>query len=372
MAEVRLDHVTKQYGNKKALSDLSFRCEDGKFFFLLGPSGAGKTTTLRVIAGFEAVTEGDIYIGDRLINDLEPKDRNVAMAFEAYALYPHWTVFENLAFPLRSPIRKGQYTEEDIKKRVTKIAELLQIGELLDRMPTQLSGGQKQRVALGRALVRQPDVFLLDEPIAHLDAKLRHHMHGELKAMQMDFGTTAIYTTPDHIEALSMADQIGVINHGEIQQIGTPYEVYHSPSNRFVAGFIGDPPMNFFDSKFTSVNGDFALAFNESNIIIGVQSSSQLQNIAAESVMVGIRPTDIEVSHTAAEDFPFVGKVYVTELVGREEVMTLESNGSRFQVKVNAGFKARIGQTIYFGFNKNKFYYFDKSSEKSLLSREIV
>src|SRR4030067_1989298 len=177
MAEVRLDHVTKQYGNKKALSDLSFRGADGKFFFLLGPSGAGKTTTLRVIAGFEAVTEGDIYIGDRLINDLEPKDRNVAMAFEAYALYPHWTVFENLAFPLRSPIRKGQYTEEDIKKRVTKIAELLQIGELLDRMPTQLSGGRKQRVALGRALVRQPDVFLLDEPIAPLDAQLRPHMH---------------------------------------------------------------------------------------------------------------------------------------------------------------------------------------------------
>lgn len=366
MAEVRLDHVTKQFGNKKALNDLSFRCEDGKFFFLLGPSGAGKTTTLRVIAGFETVTEGEIFIGDRLINDLEPKDRNIAMAFEAYALYPHWTVFENLAFPLRSPLRKNQYTEEDVKKRVSKIAELLQIGELLDRMPTQLSGGQKQRVALGRALVRQPDVFLLDEPIAHLDAKLRHHMRGELKAMQMEFGTTAIYTSPDHIEALSMADQICVINQGEVQQIGTPYEVYHSPSNRFVASFIGDPPMNFFSSKFTSVNGDLALTFNESKIVIGSQSSSQLQNISVESVLVGIRPNDIDVSRTATEGFPYVGKVYVTELVGREEVMTLESNGSRFQVKVHAGFKANIGQTIYFRFNVNKLYYFDESSGKSL------
>ncbi len=366
MAEVRLEKVTKRFGDKEAVRDLSFRCRDGEFFFILGPSGAGKTTTLRVIAGLELADEGEIYIGDQLVNDREPGDRNVAMAFETYALYPHLTVFDNLAFPLRAPSQAKRFTEEDVARRVKRIAGLLQIGELLGRMPTQLSGGQKQRVALGRALVREPDVFLLDEPIAHLDAKLRHHMRAELKAMQKEFGTTAIYTTPDQLEALSMADEIGVIREGQLQQIGTPQEIYKSPANRFVASFVGDPPMNFFSCQLVADNGQTALQLKAFTIPITGEIRGRLASHPADTVLLGIRPSDIDVALTPLDGYALPAVVYVSERVGRSEVLTLQLGGDTLKVKVAAGFGADIGQTVYLRFATDKIHLFDEKTEVAL------
>jgi multiple sugar transport system ATP-binding protein len=251
MAKIILKNIYKQYkeGKVQALQDLSLECEDGKFFCLLGPAGAGKTTTIKLIAGNEPVDRGSIFLDDTDVTNLEPKDRNIAVAYETYALYPHLTVRENLRFPLEAPIRKNEFSSSEKDTRVVEIANLLGIGELLERFPRQLSGGQRQRVALGRALVRNPKAYLLDEPIAHLDAKLRHRMRGELKRIQMDLGITTLYTTPDQLEALSLADHIAVINNGAIEQIGTPDEVYNKPANGFVARFVGDPPMNMLESN---------------------------------------------------------------------------------------------------------------------------
>ncbi|MBC7189910.1 ATP-binding cassette domain-containing protein, partial [Candidatus Aerophobetes bacterium] len=248
MAEVILKGVYKRYGRVEAVKNLNLHIKDKEFFCLLGPSGCGKSSTLRMIAGLEEISEGIIKIGNRIINNLEPKDRDVAMVFENYALYPHMTVYENLSYPLKG---RGM-TSSEIDKRVRYIAGLLQIAELLDRKPRQLSGGQKQRVALGRAIVRNPQVFLMDEPISHLDAKLRTLMRAELKRLQRELNTTTIYATPDQREAIAMADTIAIINKGEIQQIGTPLEIFNFPANEFVAGFTGEPPMNLFDCSVES------------------------------------------------------------------------------------------------------------------------
>ncbi len=252
MADVVTQSLTKRFGKTVAVDQLSFACQDGELFVLLGPSGAGKTTTLNLIAGLVEPTSGKIFIGGRDAATLEPGDRDVAMAFESYALYPHFSVYENLAFPLRSPRTAGRYTPKALDERVRAIAGMLEIDELLGRMPTQLSGGQKQRVALGRALVREPAVFLLDEPIAHLDAKLRNRMHAELRRIQKQLGTTTIYATPDYAEAMAMADRLAVAHEGRAVQVGPPLEVYFNPANEFVARFMGDPPMNFFDCEIVS------------------------------------------------------------------------------------------------------------------------
>ena len=253
MARVLLQNVWKRYGKVEAVKEVTFEVRDHEFFCLLGPSGCGKSSTLRMIAGLEEISEGEIYIGDRVVNRVEPKDRDVAMVFESYALYPHKTVYDNMAFPLR--IRKGQYTEAQIKERVTHAAKILEINELVNRYPRQLSGGQKQRVAIGRAIVREPQVFLMDEPISHLDAKLRTQMRGELKHLQKVLKSTMVYVTHDQLEAMSMADRIAIMYRGVLQQVGTPDEVFNHPVNNIVAGFIGDPPMNFIDCRL-KVEGD--------------------------------------------------------------------------------------------------------------------
>jgi len=367
MAEVRLDKVTKRYGDNIAVDELSLHCNDSEFFFILGPSGAGKTSILKMIAGLTTVDGGSIYLGDKLVNDLEPGLRNVAMAFEAYALYPHLTVFENIAFPLRAPIRRKQFTETEVKARVQRIGELLRIDELLERMPTQLSGGQKQRVALGRALIRETGAFLLDEPIAHLDAKLKHHMRAELKSMQKGLGTTAIYTTPDQLEALSMADTIAVINQGKLHQIGTPLEVYNHPADRFVAHFVGDPPMNFLASsgRLKAEEGKTFLQVDGFRIDISPRLQDLIAQQSRDRFHIGIRPSDITMSH-ADRGTGWEGEVYLVEQVGRSHIFTIQVNDDMLKVKVPLDFEADVGDKLWLSFKSDKIYLFDEDSDKSI------
>ncbi|MBQ6671738.1 MAG: ABC transporter ATP-binding protein, partial [Spirochaetales bacterium] len=252
---IRLENVVKKFGKKEVIHNINLETREGEFSFLLGPSGAGKTTILNLIAGIAPLTSGNIYIGDKLVNNLKPMDRNVAIAFESYALYPDKTVYENMAFPLNAPIRKKDLTEEQKKARVMEFAELLQIADLIDRYPRELSGGQRQRVALGRTLVRTPSVYLLDEPIAHLDAKLRHQMRSELKQLQIKMGIPFICTSPDQAEAVAMADRIFLLNAGRIEQEGSSRELYFHPKNEFVALMLGEPKMNIVKMDFRCENG---------------------------------------------------------------------------------------------------------------------
>ena len=367
MAEVRLDKVRKTYGDNVAVEELTLHCKNSEFFFILGPSGAGKTSILKMIAGLTSVDGGEIYIDDRVVNDLEPGLRNVAMAFEAYALYPHLSVFENIAFPLRAPVRRNQFSEAEVKERVQRIGKLLRIDELLQRMPTQLSGGQKQRVALGRALIREPEAFLLDEPIAHLDAKLRHHMRAELKAMQKQFGTTAIYTTPDQLEALSMADTIAVIDAGKLHQVGTPLEIYNRPADEFVARFVGDPPMNFLTAPGSPRSNGTETYLDIDGLRIDL--SPRIQSIVAqqsrERLHVGIRPSDITLAH-AGIGTGWAGEVYLIEQVGRSHIFTIRIKNDMLKAKAPLDFEAAVGDLLNLSFNADKIYLFDEGTEKSI------
>jgi len=368
MAEVLLNKATKRYGDHVAVNELSLHCKDSEFFFILGPSGAGKTSTLKMIAGLTTVDGGQIRIGNRLVNDLEPGLRNVAMAFETYALYPHLTVFENIAFPLRAPIRAKQFSESDIRARVQRVGEVLRMGELLDRMPTQLSGGQKQRVALGRALIREPDVFLLDEPIAHLDAKLRHHMRAELKSMQRRFGTTSIYTTPDQLEALSMADTIAVINEGVLHQIGPPLEIYNRPADDFVARFVGDPPMNFLSSpgRLIAEGDEVSLELDGLRVRVAPRIQAILAGQSRQELRVGVRPSDIRLAR-GQDGAGWSGEVYLVEQVGRSHVFTIKVNRDMLRVKTPLEFRAAVGDRVQIAFEPDKVYLFDAGSGRSVL-----
>src|SRR2546423_12971435 len=260
LARVEIKGLRKEFEGTVAVEGLNLSIKDKEFVVLLGPSGCGKTTTLRCVAGLEDADAGEIYIGDQLVNELDPKDRNVAMVFQSYALYPHMTVYGNMAFPLEN----ARVAEREINERVNRTARLLQIEALLSRKPAQLSGGQRQRVALGRAIVREPSVFLMDEPLSNLDAQLRVHMRAELKRLQKDLGVTTIYVTHDQVEAMTMGDRIAILNHGELQQYDTPRRVYVHPSNHFVAGFVGSPPINSIECTLTKEGildaGDFQLA----------------------------------------------------------------------------------------------------------------
>ncbi|WP_297487983.1 ABC transporter ATP-binding protein, partial [Thermococcus sp.] len=291
MAEVQLINVWKVFGGFTAVKDMNLHVKDREFMILLGPSGCGKTTTLRMIAGLEEPTKGRIYIGDRLVADPEkdvfvpPRDRDVAMVFQSYALYPHMSVYDNIAFPLK--LRKVPKSEVD--KRVREVAEMLGLSELLNRKPRELSGGQRQRVALGRAIVRKPRVFLMDEPLSNLDAKLRVRMRAELKRLQRQLGVTTVYVTHDQVEAMTMGDRIAVINAGQLQQVGSPEEVYHKPANTFVAGFIGSPPMNFLEGTLTE---DGFVDFGEFRLKLLPDQFEVLreENLIDKTITFGIRP----------------------------------------------------------------------------------
>jgi multiple sugar transport system ATP-binding protein len=323
MAEVRLENVCKHFDDVVAVDNFNMSIRDKEFVVLVGPSGCGKTTTLRMIAGLESITSGDVFIGDNLINKLPAKDRNIAMVFQNYALYPHMSVFENMAFSLENRHRP----KDEIKQRVQEAAEILGIEHLLSRKPKQLSGGQRQRVAVGRAIVRKPEVFLFDEPLSNLDAKLRVQTRLELKKLHERLATTAVYVTHDQIEAMTMGDRIVVMRDGLIQQIGSPLELYDTPANKFVGGFIGSPAMNFFDADLIREGDGLALQSGDVRLDLPADKSGQLADYRHQQIAVGIRPEDLSVTadHTAGQTIQ--GSVEVVEPVGNETYVALNAGG---------------------------------------------
>ncbi len=364
MAEVRLTNLWKKYGDVEAVKDLSLVCQDKEFLCLLGPSGCGKTSTLRMIAGLESITNGEIYIDDRLVNYLKPKDRDIAMVFETYALYPTKTVYENMAFPLR--IRK--FSKEEIHKKVMEAARILDISVQLSRKPAQLSGGQRQRVSIGRAIVRDPKVFLMDEPISHLDAKLREHMRGELKRMQKELDATTVYVTHDQVEALSMADKIAVMNFGELQQFGSPDEIYNSPANKFVANFVGSPSMNFIDCEFGVAEKRLALELDGFKLSLepcAERLESLVKRTSSFKAILGIRPENvcISMSDTGSKN-RIPGKIYVTEPLGDIVIVDVMIGKSIVRVKCNTGGEFRLNEKVWLEFKEDKIHLFDKDTER--------
>ena len=359
MAKVVLKNLTKRFGEVVAVNKLSLKVKDKEFVVLLGPSGSGKTTALRCIAGLETPDEGEIYIGDRLVNDLEPKDRNIAMVFQSYALYPHMTVFENLAFPLEC----AGFPKEEIREKVRRVAELLKISDLLNRKPRQLSGGQQQRVALGRAIIREPKVFLMDEPLSNLDAKLRVYMRAELKKLQKELGVTTIYVTHDQIEAMTMADRVAILNEGILQQFGSPDHVYARPSNIFVAGFIGSPPTNFFDCTLTEEGvldaGEFKYPLPKD------LAETIAKTVTSNKVILGIRPQHIKVYRRKKADKLIKAHLYTIEPLGEMVILDLKVGDNLVKAIVDLEFK--VAEKLWIEFPIEKIYLFDKKTGKSLL-----
>lgn len=362
MAYLELAGIRKQFGDDVALNGISFDCKEGEFLCLLGPSGAGKTTTLNVISGLEIPDEGQITLGGEDITNQLPQERNMATAFESYALYPHLTVFNNLAFPLRAPVRSAQFSKEDIERQVKDIATMLAIDELLDRKPRQLSGGQRQRVALGRALIRKPQLYLLDEPIAHLDAKLRHRMRGELRKIQLEFGISTIYATPDQLEALSMADRIVVLNSGKIEQIGTADEIYSQPLNTFVAQFVGDPPMNIYECRIeegeirVAAETDFALPLIES-------AKSLLANaLNGASLQVGFRPIDVRVLPPTDPETVVRGVVRQVDTLGQSTIVTIKFDSLLLKAKIDVSQAPERGANVGVAVNPSRLFFFESES----------
>ena len=366
MARVKLEGVSKNYGSVEAVKGLSLDCRDREFLCLLGPSGCGKSSTLRMIAGLENISKGTIYIDDRPVNEVEPNERDIAMVFENYALYPHKSVFENMAYPLR--IQK--LDEKTIREKVVRAGRILDIENLLGRMPKQLSGGQKQRVAIGRAIVRNPKVFLLDEPISHLDAKLRAHMRGELKRLHRDLDATMIYVTHDQLEGMSMADRIAVLNLGVLQQLGTPDEVFNHPANRFVAGFMGDPPMNFLrcllkkdGSKISVVHDQFGFDLPDS-----VCKKFRADIKAEQEIDLGIRPESLELFPKAPTKYDIEGKIYITEPLGEDVIIDITIGDDMVKAKTMVGYKAEIDEPIWMKIKFEHIHLFNGDSGVSLLS----
>ena len=363
MAKVSFRQVWKKYGNVPAVKDLNIECPDGSFLSILGPSGCGKSSTMRMVAGLEHITSGEILFDETPINRLAPKDRDVAMVFENYALYPHKSVYDNMANPLKL---RGQNAAQ-IKERVTAAAQLLEIDQLLHRRPQELSGGQKQRVAIGRAIVREPKLFLFDEPIAHLDAKLRAHMRAEIKHLQRTLGTTMIYVTHDQLEAMSMADTIAVMHEGELQQLGTPREVYNNPVNAWVAGFVGEPTMNFVDVTVQDKSGKTQFIHSNFTISVNAEQNQLLAKSAkAKTLRVGIRPDTMSISMNKPQDEYITGKIFLTELLGGDMIIDVDLADSRFRVKTSTDFEGVEGETCYMTVNRDKWHAFSKDDGKAL------
>jgi len=367
MASVTLRAVCKIYNGVRAVNQLSLDIRDGEFLSLLGPPGAGKTSTLKMIAGIEEVTEGEILFDGAPMNGVPPYKRDVAMVFESYALYPHLTAYENIAYPLRERRRGLGLTNDQIDKRVSDTAALLQISANLRRRPAHLSGGQKQRVALARALVRDPRVFLLDEPIAHLDARLRHTLRGELRRIQRKRKTTTIYATPDFLEAIAMADRIAVLFKGELHQLGTPAEILQRPATAVVAEFVGDPPMNILpatlkaspDAPYLECDG------------LALPVPAPLRPVLAKGdfsggVLVGIRPGDIRISQVEQPQPAFPAILYVTEHLHRKSILSLQRAGRLLKANVGTGFEARIDDKLWVEFPEDKLCLFDAKTSALL------
>jgi len=364
LSRVKVVNLRKKFDKTIAVDGISFEVKDGEFVILLGPSGCGKTTTLRCIAGLETPDEGEIYIGDRLVNDLPPKDRDIAMVFQSYALYPHMTVYDNLAFPLK--MRK--YPKQEIDKRVREVAKLLRIEELLDRKPRQLSGGQQQRVALGRALVRNPQVWLMDEPLSNLDAKLRVYMRAELKKLQKDLGITTIYVTHDQAEAMAMADRVAVMNQGKILQYDSPHAVYERPANIFVAGFLGSPPMNFVDANIVERDAQLILDAGFFELPLPEDLAKLVKEQAkGDKVVIGFRPENMILSIEKQPESVFQADVYVVEPMGSNLIVDLKAGDYLMKAVVPAVTKLPgIGEKVWVGFPLEKIHIFDAKTEQAI------
>jgi multiple sugar transport system ATP-binding protein len=365
MASVILRNVCKKYGDVDAVKDLNLECKDKEFVCLLGPSGCGKSSTLRMIAGLEEAAAGEILIDGQTVNSVHPSKRDIAMVFETYALYPNKTVFGNMAYPLK--IRKYPVTE--INERVSKAAQILDLAKVLKKYPRQLSGGQRQRVAIGRAIVRNPKVFLMDEPISHLDAKLRAHMRGELKHLQRELNETFIYVTHDQLEAMSMADRIAIMNGGVLQQFATPDVIYRSPANMFVASFIGEPPMNFIPCRVEWERGTCYLRHQAFRMAVNGRAAKVLEtgNRLGAEVVLGVRPEDIDVSTEKTTSHDIQGKVYITEPWGARVIVDISLGDVRVKVKVGRQIVASVGGPVWLGIHGEKIHLFDKVSTQSLL-----
>lgn len=365
MSRVVLDHVFKRFGNVTAVNDACLEVRDKEFLILVGPSGCGKSTTLRMVAGLEDVTEGSIYIGDTLVNDIPPKDRDIAMVFQNYALYPHMDVYNNMAFGLK--LRK--FPKAEVDRKVKEAAGILGIENLLDRKPKALSGGQRQRVALGRAIVRDPKVFLMDEPLSNLDAKLRVTMRSELAKIHHKLQVTTIYVTHDQTEAMTMGDRIVVMRDGFIQQVGSPLEIYDSPDNMFVAGFIGTPPMNFIDATVIEQDGSVWLDCESFKLRLPDGKYKNIRPYVGKEVVMGIRPTDIadkDYRPDAKDEDCVLCMVEVTEPMGAETFGFLSVGYNSFQARFDSHTRATDGEEHWVVFNTDKLHIFDKKTEKSV------
>jgi multiple sugar transport system ATP-binding protein len=365
MASVKYEHVTKRWGDVVGINDLSLDVADKEFVVYVGPSGCGKSTALRLLAGLESISEGSIYIGDRQVNKVPPKDRDIAMVFQSYALYPHMSVYDNMAFGLT--LRK--MSKQEIDRRVKEAADILGIELLLDRRPGQLSGGQRQRVAIGRAIVREPNVFLMDEPLSNLDAKLRVQARAEISKLHQRLETTFIYVTHDQVEAMTMGTRIMVIRDGVRQQVDTPQNLYEYPRNLFVAGFIGSPSMNFMDA--TLVERDDKVAADCGDFILSVpQDKAQVYRPhLGKEVILGIRPEDThDVAYRPADisESLVEAQVDVTELLGREVVVHLMSESIQFTGIFDRRTQASVGNTITVAFNMDRMQVFDKETELAI------
>lgn len=367
MAGVRLEHVYKKYpgSDKATVVDINLDIQDKEFLVLVGPSGCGKSTTLRMIAGLEEISEGKLFIGDRLVNDVAPKDRDIAMVFQSYALYPHMNVYQNMAFGLK--LRK--FKKEDIDKRVKEAARILDIEHLLDRKPKALSGGQRQRVALGRAIVREPQVFLMDEPLSNLDAKLRGQMRSEITKLSKRLQTTVIYVTHDQIEAMTMGDRIVVMKDGFIQQVDSPDALYRHPVNMFVAGFMGSPTMNFIEGTLSQSGADVRFQATGLDVIIPAGKAQALKEkgLIGKEVILGVRSEDLHEEPVFLEASPtsiFTASIEVTENMGHEMYLYLKGVGSSTVIaRVDGRSTSKDGQNVKLAMDMNKIHIFDKETE---------
>jgi len=351
---VTLHNLCKYFGAVKAVDSLNLEIGEGEFMALLGPSGCGKTTTLLTIAGFYKPTKGEVRFDDRVVNDLPPRKRNIGMVFQSYALYPHMRVLDNIAFPLK--VQKVPKRVWQAKAR--KAAELLEIDDLLERLPGQLSGGQQQRVALARALVKEPDLLLLDEPLSNLDAKLRINMRAELKRLQKDLGITTIFVTHDQVEAMTMADRIALLEKGRLQQVGPPEELYNSPANLFVAGFIGTPPMNFLEAEVT----DGELVGEGFRLPLAEEVRDRLRETLSPRVVLGVRPEDVAIGEGDVE-----GEVYVVEPLGRDVLVTLKVGQATLKALAPPELSCKIGDRVQLDLLQGRLHLFDADTGQALL-----
>jgi inositol-phosphate transport system ATP-binding protein len=359
--KVQLENLTKRWGSVVGANAMNLDIQDSEFVAFLGPSGCGKTTTLLMIAGIYKPSAGYIRFDGQVVNQIAPKDRNIGMVFQSYALYPHMTVFQNISYPLK--LKK--VPNEEMKQRSQRVADMMGIGHLMDRKPAQLSGGQQQRVALGRALVKEPSLLLFDEPLSNLDARLRLSMRGEIKRLQMELGITSIYVTHDQVEAMTMADRIAVMMDGELQAYDTPDELYDRPRTQFIGGFVGNPPMNFLEVEVTQSNDSFYARRKGLDIIVPADRGKKAAGKG--KVILGIRPEDVTVTKEEFGDKGVAGEAYVIEPLGRDDLVDVLVGDEHVHILADPALRLRMGDQLMLDFNTEKIQFFDLETQQSLL-----